>query len=196
MTASMYSLDDPVPGPPPTQTAVIVPVLAAEQVIGEHHRRLDRAASWGVPPHITVLYPFVPPEAVDRTTGAALLAAVRSVDAFECTFAATDWFGSDALWLAPRPAEPLRRLTLAVWAAFPACPPYEGQYDDIVPHLTVGELAMGGLDDLRAAEAAVRVHLPLTAWIDHALLIAGSSQPRSWRTVLRLPLGSGHGKHP
>jgi 2'-5' RNA ligase len=188
------SLDDRAPAPPPTETAVIVAVPAAEAVVDPYRQRLDSAAPWGVPAHVTVLYPFLPPEAVDEEALAALAAAVRSVPAFECSFADTEWFGADVLWLRPEPSEPLRQLTRAVWSAFPEHPPYAGVHDVITPHLTVGERAVAerdgaGIAALRQAEVHLRLALPLQQRIDSAMLIAGSPAPRAWRTLHRLPLG-------
>lgn len=189
----MHSLDDPALTTVPTQTAVTVPVPAADAVVGMHRLHMDRAAAWGVPAHVTVLYPFLPPDEVDESALAELSAAMASVPPFDCTFANTGWFGTQVLWLAPQPSEPLRQLTIAVCSAFPDYPPYEGQYDGITPHLTVAERALGGPGALEAAEAAVRAELPVTQHIAHALLIAGSQQPGSWRTLHRLPLGMAHG---
>jgi 2'-5' RNA ligase len=157
-------------------------------VVAHHRQHFDHSAEWGVPAHLTVLYPFLSPAAVDAESLAGLSAAIGSVDAFECTFRRTGWFGAEALWLAPEPEEPLRRLTLAVWAAFPGYPPYGGVHDDIQPHLTVAERALGGPGALEAAEADVAARLPLSQRIDHVLLIAGSTEPRSWRTLHRLAL--------
>ena len=190
----VHSLDDAAPVAAPTQTAVVVHVVAADPVVDVHRQRLDRAASWGVPAHVTVLHPFLPPDAVDEVALAALAAAVRTVPAFECSFATTRWFARDVVWLQPEPGEPFRRLTRAVWTAFPDHPPYAGAHDDLVPHLTIGERSVAeghgdGVAALERAEAAVHALLPLRQRIDHALLIAGSPTPRSWRTVHRLPLG-------
>lgn len=186
----MHSLDEPTPATAPTQTAVIVPVPAAEAVVGEHRERLDRAAAWGVPAHVTVIYPFLRPEAIDGTAVAALSAAVATVPAFDCTFATTAWFGNDVLWLAPDPSQPLRQLTLAVWGAFPDHPPYGGVYERIEPHLTVAERVLGEPDALPDVERAVRRSLPFDQRVDHVLLIAGADHPRSWRTLHRLPLST------
>jgi 2'-5' RNA ligase len=177
----------------PTQTAVVVPVPAAEPVVGPVRERLDRAAGWGVPAHVTVLYPFVLPGDAERSV-TALGAAVRSVPAFDCAFATTGWFGRDVLWLAPEPAEPFRRLTRAVWSAFPAHPPYAGEHDGSTPHLTVAERTLAderglGAGALDLVEAALLDRLPLHAHVDHVLLLAGAQQPGSWRTLHRLPLG-------
>ena len=53
--------------PAPTETAVIAAVPKAEPVVSEHRQQLDVAAGWGVPAHVTVLYPFVAPEALSDT---------------------------------------------------------------------------------------------------------------------------------
>src|SRR5665811_471565 len=68
--------------PPPTQTAVIVPVPAADSLVDEHRRHLDVAASWGVPAHVSVLYPFVEPAQVDDQLIATLATVFGSVPAF------------------------------------------------------------------------------------------------------------------
>ena len=52
--------------PSPTQTAVIVPVAAADCLVSEHRDNLDVVACWGVPAHVTVLYPFVDPAEVNK----------------------------------------------------------------------------------------------------------------------------------
>jgi 2'-5' RNA ligase superfamily len=103
--------------------------------------------------HVTVLYPFLAQAAVDEAALAALSAAVGTVAAFHCTFARTAWFGSEVLWVAPDPSEPLRQL-----------------------------------EPLSAAEMVVQSRLPFRQRVDHVLLITGSEQPQSWRTVKRLLL--------
>src|ERR1700729_2595365 len=51
-------------GPRPSESCLLVPVPEAEAVVGRVRGRLDRAAAWGVPAHVTILYPFVLPEAI------------------------------------------------------------------------------------------------------------------------------------
>jgi hypothetical protein len=97
--------------PPPTQTALIVAVPDLERAVAEHRRRLDVAASWGVPAHVTVLYPFVPPDAIDAELIAGLGEALASVEPFDCEFSRSQWFGEDVVWLAPDPDQPFRALT-------------------------------------------------------------------------------------
>jgi hypothetical protein len=89
-------LADRTTTPAATQTAVIVPIPAAEPVVDVHRQRFDRAAGWGVPAHVTVLYPFVAPDDVEDAL-VPLVAAVGSVPAFDCSFGSTAWFGRDVL---------------------------------------------------------------------------------------------------
>ena len=183
---------DPVPIPPAAaESAVLVPVPEAERAVGGHRGRLDPAAGWGVPAHVTVLYPFVAPSAITATVIAGLAGAVGSVSAFGCEFASTAWFGDETVWLAPRPDEPFRALTRAVSAAFPGYPPYGGVHDDVVPHLTVGDRPAGGVAELRAAEADVLRWLPIRSRISRVWLMTGSAAPGSWQTVAELPLAAG-----
>jgi 2'-5' RNA ligase len=172
-----------------THSAVIVPVPALEIAVAEHRSQLDVAASWGVPAHVTVLYPFVLPQEIDAALLDRLERALRSAQSFDCTFGRVDWFGEDVVWVAPDPDRPFRELTEAVWAVFPECPPYGGVFDDVVPHVTVGERRHGTLAELRAAEAAVTAHLPVRTRIDRVRLIAGTDAPDSWTTVREFGLG-------
>jgi 2'-5' RNA ligase len=172
-----------------TETAVLVLVPESEAAVAEHRAHLDVAASWGVPAHLSVVYPFVPPTDVDDSVLDGLAAAIATVPAFDCAFSRTDWFGDDVLWLAPEPDAPFRQLISAVVAAFPAQQPYGGIHDDLIPHLTVGELRLGSAHELAAAERAVRAQLPITARIDRAVLLAGRPERDSWRLVAGFPLG-------
>jgi 2'-5' RNA ligase len=175
--------------PSPTETAVIASIPEAESLVGEHRRRLDAAAAWGVPAHVTVLGPFVPPTAINVQVIQTLAAVTAPVRSFDCRFAGTGWFGQDVLWLAPEPAEPFLQLTAAIWDAFPQYPPYGGAYDEVVPHLTVAERRLGDLAALLAAERAAQPALPFSVHIESLLLIAGAHAPSSWRIVHELPLG-------
>jgi hypothetical protein len=173
-----------------TETAVLVLVPEAEAAVAEHRHHLDMAASWGVPAHLSVVYPFVPPADVDDRVVAELAAAVATVPAFDCVFPRTEWFGTDVVWLAPEPDRPFVSLIRAVVAAFPAHQPYGGIHGEPMPHLTIGESRLGSSAELTAAELAVRVHLPIAARVDTAVLLAGRRERGSWQPVAELRLGS------
>jgi 2'-5' RNA ligase len=174
------------------ESALLVLVPAAEPAVGEHRARLDASARDGVPAHLTVLYPFLPPALIDDAVLASLAALFAAVSAFGFTLDRVGWFGDDVVWLGPRDARPFRTLTTLTWEAFPACAPYGGQYADVIPHLTVGHL--GDQAALRAAGEAVRPHLPIEAAATEVTLMAGpypgaaGTLPGQWRPLAAFPL--------
>ena len=171
-----------------TLSAVVVPVPEAEPRVGVLRAALDPSATLGVPAHVTILYPFVPPAAIDDGVLAALGEVFAAAPAFEVGFSKVSWFGEDSVWWAPEPAEPFVALTRAVSARFGLLP-YEGAHAGIRPHLTIGHEAP--IERLRAAEAEVAAGPPVLAAVRSAVLMAGSRAPGSWTTVAELPLGGG-----
>jgi 2'-5' RNA ligase len=170
-----------------TRSAVIVSVPLAEPVVSRHRETFDVAARWGVPAHVTVVSPFAPPSAIDSAAMERLRSALASVPRFRARWAATGWFRGEVLWLAPEPEERFRALTDAVTRAFPEYPPYEGEFGEVVPHLTVGHT--GTPDQLREVESQVLPHLPIRMEVTAAELWCGSEAPGAWWRVAELPLG-------
>ncbi|MGZ4468908.1 MAG: 2'-5' RNA ligase family protein [Nocardioidaceae bacterium] len=172
----------------PTESAVVVVVPEAERLVGVHRERLDWAAAWGVPAHVTVLYPWVPPAEIDEVALGRLGGAVAGTGTFAASFPRARWFNDDVLWLAPEPEARFRGLVEAVAAAFPEHPPYAGRFAvaDVVPHLTVAD--QGTLAERRAAELDVRRGLPVTTTVTDLRVLAGSAEPGSWHEVARVPL--------
>jgi 2'-5' RNA ligase superfamily len=171
----------------PAQTGLIVPVPEAEAVVGRHRAALDPIAAWGIPAHITVFYPFLPPAEIDDDAVAALRALFEALPAFDATLERVSWFGSEVLWLAPEPGEPFRRLTGTVGDRFPPLSPYAGAFDDVVPHLTVGDRAP--LAALQAAAADIGPRLPIPLRVHSVRLVEGTTGEAPWRTVTDFPLG-------
>ncbi|MEU4689353.1 2'-5' RNA ligase family protein [Actinoplanes sp. NPDC023714] len=172
----------------PTQSALIVPIPEAEPAVAGLRDRLDAAAAWGIPAHITVLYPFLPPAQLTPSVLAALRLVAAGVPRFFLTLDRVAWFTDRVLWLAPDPAEPFRELTHRIATRFPQAPPYEGVFDEVVPHLTVGH--DHPKPELDAAAEQVRAHLPIRARVTALRLVAGVPQPGdSWHTLTDFPLG-------
>ena len=124
---------------PEPQSALVVLVPEAEKLLAPFRAAHDPAAAAGVPAHITVLFPFVSPSRTDDTTLDRLRACFRAQQPLSFELIRVRLFPG-VVYLAPEPDASFRALTLAVWAAFPECPPYEGKHSDIVPHLTVGSV--------------------------------------------------------
>jgi len=173
----------------PTESALIVAVPEAEPAVAALRAAYDPAASWGVPAHVTVLYPFLPPDRIDAGVHTALRETVAAVPAFDLVFERTRRFGDQVLWLAPEPDAPLRALTAAVWARFPQTPPYGGQFADVIPHLTVTDGQPPEVMD--AAADRVRPWLPIAARVRAVRLMVGCPEPDAWQTVAEFPLAAG-----
>jgi len=172
----------------PTQTALIIPIPQAEPAVADLRARFDRSFTWGVPAHVTICFPFLPPAEINQAVLTAVRETVRTVPRFELTLTGPAWFGDRVLWLAPEPDAPLRALIVAICARFPQARPYDGEFDDIVPHLTVGHDQPPGV--LHAAADTVATRLPVAAPITALRLIAGRPEPDGdWQTLAEFPLG-------
>ncbi|MGW4946069.1 2'-5' RNA ligase family protein [Actinoplanes sp. NPDC004185] len=172
-----------------THTALIVEVPAAEAAVSTHRAALDRAASWGVPAHITVLFPFLPPDTITDDVLTAVQEITDTQAPFEVTLDRVGWFGDTVVWLAPDPAQPFITLTAALTARFPRAQPYGGAFDETIPHLTIGH--DHPRPTLAAAAAAVTRHLPITTTVTSLRLIAGAREPgHNWHPVADFPLGA------
>lgn len=167
------------------QSALIIEVPEAEPAVRRHRDRLDSNALLGIPAHITVLAPFMPADMIDVNQLGRLFADVTG---FRLVLDHTDWFGEQVLWLAPRDPAPFRALTDRVYQAYPAFPPFEGRHDDVVPHLTIGH--GHPLDELRDAEAAVQLYLPIKASVDAVTLMTEQYDGGHWLTTATFALMS------
>lgn len=173
------------------ESALLVTVPAAERAVARHRNRLDTSAAVGVPAHITVLYPFLPPDLIDAGTHATLTRLFASVPGFRFTLDRTRWFPDPVLWLGPSDPAPFSTLIELVVAAFPSCPPYGGGVAEVIPHLTIGDGAPRA--ELEAAEAEVRGHLPIEAEATEVTLMTGPSPgfappAARWRSLATFPL--------
>ena len=81
------------------ESAVIVPIPEAEPAVGKHRASLDRTTAWGIPAHVSVIYPFLPPSRIGPRETSQLREAVRSVPGFEVSFADVCWFDDRVVWL-------------------------------------------------------------------------------------------------
>ena len=178
---------------PGWETALLLPVPAAEPAVSHHRARLDEAAKDGVPAHITVLYPVLPPADISEPLLASLGRLFAGFAAFAFTLDRVGWFGEEAVWLGPRDPAPFSALTSMTFTAYPSCPPYGGQHAVVVPHLTIGH--GGGPQALRAAAESVRPCLPIEATAAEVILMTGprpgtpETPPGQWRIVAAFPLG-------
>jgi 2'-5' RNA ligase len=159
-------------------SGLIIEVPEAAAAVARLRERLDASAPLGIPAHVTVLFPFMPPAMIDPGVLTELAHLFGAVSRFRFRLDRTDWFGDEVLWLAPRDPGAFRALTETVYRAYPAYPPFEGRFSDVVPHLTVGK--RHPVADLRAAEESVRAHLPIDGHATAVTLVTQQSAGGRW----------------
>ena len=144
------------------------------------------AAKYGVAPHVTLLYPWVPAPATDAQAE-RLQTALRGATPFEMSFQQAGRFPG-VLWLAPEPRDTVLRLMHAVAAAFPETPAYGGQFTHPEPHLTV---AKGSAAVLDAIQTEVQAQLDRTGGLHvpvHSAVVASQDKAGFWHVTHDLPL--------
>jgi hypothetical protein len=119
------------------ETVLMVVVPEAEGLVKPFRDRFDPSAALGAPAHITILYPFLPPERIDDAIYAKLAECCARLPPIDFLLTEARRFDDEVLYLAPEPEEVFRELTLVIWQLFPETPPYAGRHAEIIPHLSV-----------------------------------------------------------
>jgi hypothetical protein len=171
----------------PTETTLLVPVPEVEPVVRSWRGRFDPAAGYGVPAHITLLYPFLPPDLIDAGVMGRLRTLFGRAQPFAFSLVEPRRFGEKVLYLAPSPDEPFRRLTTSLVEEFPECPAYAGAFDGVVPHLTIVDGA--GVDILEEVQGSVISSLPVASIAAEAWLMTGRAEAGAWTLTERFALG-------
>jgi len=137
-------------------STLIVPVPEADGLL---HKSARDA---GMPPHVTLLYPFLQAASVDEDIEAELELLFAGARAFDFELADVGHFPG-IVYLVPEPEDPFVALTERLIERWPDHRPYGGAFKDIVPHLTV---AHGG-----RAPRGLSGQLPLRARAEEAWLV-------------------------
>jgi hypothetical protein len=154
------------------RTALVVVSAEHEPSLLEARRRWagpDR----GIPPHVTILVPFVVPAELDDGSLRAIRGLCASTQPFDYVLASVESF-PDAVWLAPDPTEAFVDLIARTREAFPAYPPYgDPAAGAPVPHCTVRLLDEPDSRDRAVEEvrAWFRPHLPIRCRAEAVTLI-------------------------
>ncbi len=166
------------------RSGIVVPMPELEPVVGEHRRAWDPVAALGAGAHVTVLFPFATPDAIDDAGLERIERALAGCEPFAVTFDAVRSFPDHVLYLAPEPAARFRALTEVLARAFPEYPPYRGQFAEIVPHLTVTHRPDAPIETITAAVGA---QLPVAAAASRVEVWQEGADGR-WSTRASFPL--------
>jgi 2'-5' RNA ligase len=168
------------------ESAFIARVPEAEPYVAHLREQFDPVAKLGMPAHITLLYPFMSPELIDTAVVEQARVIVAGARRFVFSLARICRF-PDVLYLAPDPSGLFIALTERLVRQFPEFPPYGGQYESIVPHLTVAHGS--GLEHSRAEaelQSALSASGGIACSVREVVLMENTSG--RWRQMHLFPL--------
>lgn len=157
------------------ESAVIVPLLQADRLLGPWRDRWQPAAPVGIPACVTLAYPFLTAGELGPVALEGLGAIFAAQPPLSVRLAGVGrWPG--IVYLAPEPSEPFVELAEQVQEQFPSCRPADG--GTIVPHVT----ALRSLDDrlLDEAASALAAELPLDCRLSEAWLVQAAGAGHAW----------------
>jgi 2'-5' RNA ligase len=169
---------------------VIIPVVLPRALAALRNAG-DQKAARGVPAHVTVLFPFLPADALTPDVQSALANLSAETQPFVARFGQVARRGQ-MVWLVPFDQGPFLRLTAAVQRLWPDYPPYEGLHDELLAHLTLIETG-----DESAIEAACTTATecgPFEVRV-RGLTVITERDAGEWRTRWRLSFGPAPGQH-
>jgi 2'-5' RNA ligase len=167
------------------QSALLVPVPEAEALVGAWRSVHDPSARAGVPAHVTLVVPWIPPEQIKQEHLEELEELLTVQGPFEFTLERVCWFGQRVLWLAPKPVAPFKRLTALLADHFDT-PPWQGEFSEVVPHLTVGLATCTTDNTLSDAAEDLAAKLPVPCRASEVDVMSGDGA--SWSLVHRVLL--------
>lgn len=174
----------------PIETALLVPVPEVEHLVGAWRQRYSLDARKGVPAHVTVMYPFLPPGEIGPGVVGELNEVLGRFEPWDFRLVGPARF-PDLLYLAPDPAHGFLELTKVVMDVFPGLRPYGGlhELDELIPHLTVADCQAPGICEDPAAldrvEREIAGGLPVDATASQVWLMSGNG---AWSVNARFAL--------
>jgi 2'-5' RNA ligase len=156
---------------------------ALERVHAEFHAE---AVASGIPLHVTVLFPFVPPDVLPAPELEQLFGSFAPLE-FSLTRLA-EFPG--VVYAVPEPDRDLLVLMRAVHERFPATPPYEGEFDEVIPHATLSRGA-----PLDAVADRCESLLPIACHVAAVTLLVETG-PGRWFEGRRFALHGAHDARP
>jgi 2'-5' RNA ligase len=168
------------------QAAVFVTVPADALVGAFRLRHQPRAVARRLPPHITIVPPFVLDEVDDEALAVDLAAHFATIAPFEGELARVGRFERH-VWLGPEPLEAFIALITSTRSRFPGLDHEAGR--EPVPHLTIAEAGKGesasGVMEL--AEKELGPQLPFRFHVRGVAL--WEVRPDGWHELRRFELG-------
>jgi 2'-5' RNA ligase len=168
-------------------SVLLVPALDLIPLVEKFRLHYDPNAAQGVPPHVTILFPFLAPEQLTDRALAEVTRMFATIDAFDYWLNHAREFDEGVLYLAPEPAERFVELTAIASKRF-SLEPYGGAHSTVVPHLTVAQTAPARTR--RKIAATLQAALPTRARASEAWVMVAADDGK-WKRTMTVPFRSG-----
>jgi 2'-5' RNA ligase len=120
------------------ESAIDINVNEIDTLILKWRNSTVGIASKGVPPHITLLFPWRPVPITD-TDISTLRSVIKDQHPFPIVFTHIEQFSKRILYLAINEESEVRILIQKILAAFPDASPYNNEFSNPIPHLTIAK---------------------------------------------------------
>jgi 2'-5' RNA ligase len=168
------------------QSVLLIPALHVTASVDEYRQRYDPSAAAGMPPHITIMYPFLAANELGGETMARLVELLGMTGTFEYSLTDVRDFDQQVVYLAPDPGERFIQLTSLVSEHY-KLRPYGGAYSEVIPHLTVALSAP--VEERRRMTDKLRQRLPQAGIASEAWVMVGSNAT-TWRRTHSIALSA------
>jgi 2'-5' RNA ligase len=150
-------------------------------------------ASKGVPPHITLLYPWRVAPLLEEAIEAVQI-ALKQLEPFEIRFTKLSHFAKRVIHLAldEKSEKAVKNVMQILFRAFPETPPYGEHFPDPTPHLTVAKAEDEATFEHMMQEIArdLSLRLPITHQVNEVSLIE-EDMDGYWKLRAVVPLVNG-----
>ncbi len=171
------------------ESAIDIHLESFDDLLEPWRRATIEVANKGVPPHITLLYPWCVP--ISNNDIEVVHSVISQLESFEICFTHLSHFAKRVIYLAldETSEKAVKHLMQTLFRAFPETPPYGGQFPDPLPHLTVAKVSDDATFE-KMMEEILQVfspRFPMTFWVNKVSVIEGDEEGY-WKLKAAIPL--------
>jgi 2'-5' RNA ligase len=165
----------------PRETSIDIHCKEIDALISKWRHATVAVASKGVPPHITLLYPWRPAPITDVDVS-ALKSILKGQHPFPLVFTRVEQFSNRVLYLAIDEKSEVRTLMQKIIAAFPDASPYGGEFSNPIPHLTIAKVPNDVIFDalIQEVSASIESELPIEIII-REIVVMEEDEDTNWK---------------
>ncbi|MEK7186324.1 MAG: 2'-5' RNA ligase family protein [Patescibacteria group bacterium] len=168
------------------ESILLIPVLSVEFLVKQLRDKYDPSSLRGIPPHITVLFPFKHPDEIIGEDINKLKEIFSVTEEFLFVLQSINTFPG-VVFLQPSEREKFTSLTEKIVEAFPEYPPYDGRFTEINPHLTIGHELGERFDEAsEITKKEIKNKLPIKTKAQEVWLM--ESENGVWKVKEKFPL--------